>query len=186
LMFGSRFGPISAEAGTVKALLKVLATPSTVALIAELVVGVPLVSLSEVLWPVTRTDDARAKSVLFIVPRRAITACSVCSTMRSRSPGSVVEEAVVVKAPAAKKVRYNRKATNRYLTPRRRHLYQQAAIEAGPRLVLILPLNTSRRSARQRQHSCPLPCNAVDEHRASSRLFRFVPVNATPQRWGQN
>jgi hypothetical protein len=48
-----------------------------------------------------------------------------------------------VKAPVMRKVRYNKEATDRYLAPRLRHLYQHAAIEAAFRLVLIL-LNTSK------------------------------------------
>jgi hypothetical protein len=39
---GKRFGPMSAEAGTVKALLNVVATPSIVAVTTLSVVGVPL------------------------------------------------------------------------------------------------------------------------------------------------
>ena len=56
--------------------------------------------------------------------------------------------AVVVKAPAAKKVRYSKKATNRYLTPRRRHLYHDTAIDAGVRLVLTGSLNTMQSDQR--------------------------------------
>jgi hypothetical protein len=64
-----------------------------------------------------------------------------------------------------RKVRYNKEATNRYLTPRLRHLYQHTAIEAALRLVLDL-LNTGKRSAQQRQHSA---VHSVDEHSSGRR-----------------
>lgn len=67
---------MSAAAGTVKALLNVVAVPSIVAVITLSVVGLPddaALASDEAFWDATSAEDASANRALFIDPMRAMT-----------------------------------------------------------------------------------------------------------------
>lgn len=116
-------------------MLKVEATPSTVAVMTLSVVGealdVPLDPAYEVaFWPATSAEDARAKKAVLIDPMRAITALPVWSTkLKSESCLEAASESFKgVIAVANRKTRYKKKAANRYRRPRLRLIYHREAI----------------------------------------------------------